>query len=383
MKIVHIAISEKYVEGMSYQENLLSKAHIRLGNEVFVIAQQCFVNKDKEQICRSIGTYINDDGICITILPYAHKNKVLRLLCPITRGLYERLNEILPDVIFVHGVTAADNILIARYVKEHPQTKLYADNHNDYYNSPLKGIKGFFVKIAIRRNASFLLPYVQTVWGTTPWRVEYLQDQYNVPKEKTELLIMGAEEQYIQGKNIKEIRSVVRSEYNIPDDAFLVVTGGALDKRKQQKLLMEAVKDLSKQNIWLLAFGAPTKEMEPVFRSYQEVPNIVMTGWLPAVKGYDMFLASDLAFFPGTHSVLWEQAAACGVPVVVKQWRGMEHINVNGNAMLVSEVNIETIKETIVALHFTPLYDEMKEKAQKAAASFFLSKIAKNAIGER
>ena len=125
---------------------------------------------------------------------------------------------------------------------------------------------------------------------------------------------MGADEKYIVGKDRNVICKRVREQYGIPSDAFLVVTGGTLDKRKQQYLLFDAVKQLKEDNVWLLAFGTPTKEMEAVFDSYKTVSNIVMTGWLAAEKAYDLFMASDLAFFPGTHSVLWEQAVATATP---------------------------------------------------------------------
>ncbi len=381
MKIVHIAISEKYVEGMSYQENLLSSAHKKLGYDVYIITQQSYINKNKEIVSRPIGSYVNDEGVNVTILPYARQNKFTKLFFPITKGLYEQLCEISPDIIFVHGVTAPDNREVVRYMVSNPNTVLYADNHNDYYNSPLKGLKGLIGKMAFRRNVSYLLPYVKCVWGTTPWRVEYLNEQYKVPLEKTGLLIMGADEQQIVGKNVDRIKQKVRSHYSIPSDAFLVVTGGTLDKRKKQDILMKAISKMHNENIWLLVFGSPTKEMEHVFASYKSVPNIVMTGWLPAEEGYDMFLASDLAFFPGTHSVLWEQAAACAIPVVVQHWEGMEHININGNALLLDTINEDVISKIISKLKFSTRWNQMKKNAVEVAAEFYLTEIAKRSIG--
>lgn len=217
-------------------------------------------------------------------------------------------------------------------------------------------------------------------WGTTPWRVQYLQDVYKIPAEKTDLLVMGADEKYIEGVNKLDVRKNVRASYFIPDDAFLVVTGGTLEK-KQQDLLFEDVSQMKKDNIWLLAFSSPTDEMKPVFENFKSCKNIVMTGWLPAEKAYEMYMASDLAFFPGTHSVLWEQAVACGIPLAVKHWSGMEHVNVNGNPVFLDEVTVDSIKTSISNISNENTYRSMKTKADEIAISFYLTEIAKKAIG--
>ena len=109
--------------------------------------------------------------------------------------------------------------------------------------------------------------------------------------------------------------------------------------------------------------------------------NIVMTGWLPSDRAYDMFLASDLAFFPGWHSVLWEQAVACGTPLVVKYWKGVDHVNVNGNAILMSEVSVKSIEQVIDKFLIGDYYDEKQRLALEAAPNFFMSNIANKAIG--
>lgn len=192
---------------------------------------------------------------------------------------------------------------------------------------------------------------------------------------------MGGDENLILNRDKDDLRKSIRSQYGIPNDAFLVATGGAFDKRKQQYLLMDAVERLSDKNVWLLAFGEPVKEMEQVFEKYKNVQNIVMTGWLPSDKAYDMFLASDLAFFPGWHSVLWEQAVACAIPLVVKYWKGVDHINHNENAILMDNVNINNIKDVILKFLDKDYYIKKKNLAIEAAPNFYMSNIANKAIG--
>lgn len=379
MKIAHIAISEKYVEGMSYQENLLSSKHKELGHDVYVITSQLYFDRTGKKIVEP-REYTNKEGIKVSILPCSTKIYSLHIFIKKVRGLYKKLCDISPDIIFLHGVNVKDNYTVVKYVKNHSGVRLFADNHNDYYNCPVTSLKSKIRLIFQKRYAQSLIPFTQRFWGTIPWRNDYLHNVYGIPKDKIDLLVMGANENYIVGKNKDEVRKKIRGKYNIPLDAFLIVTGGALDKRKRQDLLLEAVKNIQDNNICLLVFGTPTKEMEPVFAKYRGIKNIYMIGWVNSDDVYDIFIASDLAFFPGTHSVLWEQSVACSLPGVFKSTEGMRHVNVDGNAVLLDEVTVATITDTIISLNNTEKYSIMLEKAQKVADSFFLKDIAIKSI---
>lgn len=139
MKILHICISERYVEGDSYHENILPAKHQKMGNEVTIIASQFYFDgRTKSMKFRPTDDYVNKDGIHVFILPYSNSPLIQRLFQRTVVGLYEKIDEVSPDIIFVHGVTASDNNDIVKYVKNHKSVKLFADNHNDYNVTPLK-----------------------------------------------------------------------------------------------------------------------------------------------------------------------------------------------------------------------------------------------------
>ena len=132
----------------------------------------------------------------------------------------------------------------------------------------------------------------------------------------------------------------------------------------------------------LIIFGQPTEDMEETIRQLSQNQWCHYIGWINSAKVYDYFLASDLAVFPGTHSVLWEQACACGTPVLVKSWKGMHHVCVNGNGKLLCGDPVEDIKENITLLLDDPkTYEIMKSAANQCKEVFFYSKIAERAIG--
>ena len=380
-KIVHIVLRD-YIDENSYQEQTLSRKHQALGYEVSVITSQLYRDKNRQNVYHKVGEHLNKYGINIIVLPCKSRNNFTGLFMDQVVGLYDKLCEINPEIIFVHNFAYKDMRHVVRYAKNNPIVKVYADCHTDYYNSHYDSIYGKLKALFARRQGHILNNVAIKFWGTTPWRVDFLKDVYKLPEEKVDLLIAGADESHIVNIDKMNTKENVRKKYAIPQDAFLIVTGGKIDKRKQQDLLMEAVKRLESENIWLLVFGTPSEDMVNVIQPYKQCSNIVMTGWLPSEDTYPLFMASDLAFFPGTHSVLWEEAVACSIPMVVKAWDGMSYVNVNGNTILLGEVTVNSIVDTINSLNKTERYDAMLGCANQCAKQFYLKDIALKAIGE-
>lgn len=381
-KVTHIVIFENYQEGYSYQENLLSQKHKELGYDVSIIASQSYRDNNYNYHLRPLGDYVNEYGINVYVLKNTKHNPHLSQFYDKCIGLYEKLFEIKPDIIFLHNFSGKDVSYIALYMQQFPRTKLYVDCHSDYRTKPVKTIMQKITALVRRHYAHILLPFVEKFWGTIPWRVQYLHEIYKIPEEKLGLLIMGADERNIVGKDPEKVSNEIREKYGIPKDAFLIATGGKLDKRKQQQLLMEAVKQLKNDNVWLIVFGSATEEMKPIFESYNNCNNIVQAGWIPSDKAYDIFMASQIAIFPGSHSVLWEQVVACATPIVVRYWPGHEHIDVGGNAILMDNISVDTIEKVIRNLQNKELYKGMKSRAKEVAQQFYLKGIALKAIGE-
>lgn len=381
-KVVHVVIFEYYHEGYSYQENLLSQKHKELGYDVYIIAaEDDGTHGVRSQILKP-GKYINEYGIKVYVLPTKKINPHLMRFSDKCVGLYDALEEIQPDIVFVHNFRAWDVRHVARYIKMHPHTGLYVDSHADYFNAPTDSFKGKIDALEISLYGRVLSSKAIKFWGTLPWRVKYLQEAFRIPAEKTDLLIMGADENKIHGLDGANVRSKIRHEFKIPEDAFLVVSGGRLDKRKNQIALCEAISRLSDRNIYLLLFGSPSEDMANLFKNFEGYDNIKQIGWQPSDRAYEFFLSSDLACFPGTHSVLWEQAVACGCPLLVKYWEGITHINFNGNAVLLDNPNAENLYEKIIAISESSAYKELKEKSIEAAPHFYLKEIALQSIGE-
>lgn len=381
MKIVHVCLAASYVEGFGYQENILSQFHAEMGNDVFVITSNRMFNKKYERVFREVGEYTNEYGIKVRILPNSKRYGYYSRFNDFD-GVYDALEERNPDIIFVHGGQFVALMDIIKYCKKHKEVKLYIDQHGDYYNMKFNTWKEKIVQRYIyghwMRKA---IPYVSKYWGVTPWRCQYLNEVYRIPKSKIDLLVMGGDDRYIHLEKKKEIRAEIRSKLCLKEEDFVVITGGKIDATKNIHKLMQAVIDMNKENLKLIVFGQPNDKMAEQIEKLSKDSHIRNIGWLDATAVYDYFLASDLVVFPGTHSVLWEQACACKIPCLVKRWEGMQHVNVGGNCDFIDDDSVEGIKNKVEELLDSEKYLKMKQVALSPATDVFLySEVAKKSI---
>lgn len=378
MKIVHLCLSCFFVDNYSYQDNMLPKYHVKMGHEVTVIASLVSFNKEgKPCLLPAPSVRMDDNGHKVIRLAYKKPLRVNRTLRRY-ENFYETLAAEKPDVIFTHGVAMADVNTLIRYLKKNPHVKLYGDHHGDYINSATTFFsKHVLHKIIWRHYVKKLEPYLTKCYGVTPMRCRFLKEMYHLNPEIIEFLPMGVDDEAIPTDRMR-VREAVRKELSIPNDAFLIMTGGKIDERKNTHVLLEAFKRVGNPNLHLVICGILTPEMEYLKEQFDA--NIHYLGWCNAQRVMDCMVASDLACFPGTHSTLWEQAVGVGLPTILKRWNEMTHMDVNGNCVFVKGEDMDELYLVIKQMLYEDYYCQQKSKAKKAATSFLYSDIAKKAI---
>jgi glycosyltransferase involved in cell wall biosynthesis len=377
-------LANVYIDNYGYQENVLTKMHKLQGHDVMIVAStETFVDKMNLGYVKP-SSYFTEHGIPITRIPYVGwlPHYVARKL-RIYKGLTRILIKFKPDIIFLHDVQFVSITEVAKYAKAHKKVTIYADGHADFINSARNWIsKNILHKIIYKKCAKIIEPYTKKFYGVLPLRVEFFKNVYKIAPEKVELLLMGGDLSEVDFSKKDEIRKAVREAHSIKENDFLIITGGKIDKLKNVHLLMQAVDQLNIENMKLVVFGKVSSELKEDIETLSKSEKIRFIGWIPSENVYNYFLASDLAFFPGTHSVLWEQSISVGLPGVFKKWRGIQHIDVGGNAKFLEEITIENIQTIIREIYFNEqLYNNMKEIALNAGISeFSYYEIAKRAI---
>lgn len=379
MKIIHIAPNAPYEEGWSYQENLLPKYQAKLGHQVMLIVSTQR-HMDSKEDKHSFEDYQSPDGFRvirkrITLSPIPFLHRTMRYL-----KVYNILCQEQPDVIFHHGLISPTIRQAVRYKeKVNPNCVIILDNHMDYnIGFTTDHLKGRILKWVYSRLYRSVDPSIDKVYGVTPWREQYAQDIFGVPSEKTDVLIMGADDDRLDFEHRDAMRAEIRSKYSVAEGDFLIVTGGKIDKKKRIHLLMDAVKDL--ENVKLLVCGSATADFEEEYATHLN-DNVIDAGWIPSEEFYGFFFAADLVFFPGQHSVLWEQACASKVPCVFGKWDGMDHVDNGGNARFLDCREPSELRRLIQQLQFTPEYREMLAAARSDKTDIYLySRIAAKSL---
>lgn len=374
MKIVHISPDASFTDGWGYQENLLPKYQHLLGNEVTLIVRnvsRCTPDQSLVEVPSS--DFISKDGFRVI-----QKRIRLCLLPQLSNvfscmDVYDILCDINPDYIYFHGLVSSTINQVVKYKKNvSPKTIIVVDNHQDCGNCTLHktGLKNLLLRTYYRWLYRKNEKYISAVYGVTPCRKQYEIDVFGVAAEKAKLMIMGADDQIIDFDHKIDIRRMVREKFQIEDDAFLIVTGGKIDKRKNIDLIMKACGEM--RNLRLLIFGNVQEDVSDEFNSLlRKYNNIIFAGWASSAEQYSYYLAADLVMFLSSHSVMWEQACASKTPCLFGIKEGMEHLNNGGNSDFIESVTVDGIRSKIEQLIVTGCYTHMKRIAESDATDIY------------
>lgn len=387
MKVVHLCLGCFFPDNYSYQENMLPKFHKQLGYDVEVIASLVTFDKDgKGTYYPEAKTYQNEYDIKVTRLNYKKPVKIYRKMKRYA-GTYDAVEKAAPDIIFIHGCQFRDMDVVVRYVKEHPEVRVYVDNHADFSNSGTNFLSKYILHKGFwKHSAQIINPFTRKFYGVLPARVDWLVNMYGLPQNKCELLVMGADDEKVHEAYEDGWREKIRKQYGIEEEDFLVMTGGKIDAWKTQTLLlMEAVKHIDNPKVKLIVFGSVTPELKDKVEALADDKNIQYIGWVRSEESYHYWAACDLAVFPGRHSVFWEQVAGMGIPMICKYWDGTTHVDAGGNVAFLRKDSADEIENAILNLTSDNMkkYRTMKAVAEGPGKNMFsYLEISKRALGE-
>ncbi len=360
MKIVMLC--DFFDETLEYQENLLVKYYVKHGHEVTVITSTF----------DSVFDYYADrHDNRMPSRSYAHAGaKIIKLryrynLLNRLRG-FEKLDRLLkeeaPDLIFVHDIMLNFPDAV-RYVKAHPTCRMIMDYHADYSNSgksalSLKVLHGVIRKWFLDRAR----PHLSRIFPVVPAGAIFLHEVYKVPYSEMEVLPLGADADLIKAVQDENCRAELRRQLRIPPDHVVIFTGGKLTPAKKTDQLLEAMKLLHDLPLHVVIAGeasaqdaAYKQELDQLIRGRH---NVHALGWLDKRDVYRYLEMSDLAVFPASQSILWQQAIASGLPLVVGDigHQDISYLNLHDNIQILKqgEINVEKLAHAIRELVGSP-----------------------------
>lgn len=344
MKIVMIC--DFYNENLEYQENLLVRYYAKYQHDVTVITStfdSVFdYYGDRHDKHAPARTYI-DRGAKIIKLKYRYNflNR-LRALTSIDKLLEQEA----PDLIYVHDIMP--NLLEAiRHIKRNPDCRMILDYHADYSNSgknalSLKILHGVIRKWFLDRAR----PYISKIFPIVPAGALFLHEIYKIPYGDMELLPLGGDVDFGQEVRRQRQGELLKTRFKIPKNDLVIFTGGKLTPLKRTELLIEVFKRLGRQNVHLFVIGDANEGEEAYKQTLLDASadnkNIHFVGWLSSNEIYAYLDMADVAVFPASQSILWQQAISMHLPLIVGSARGQEisYLNQHGNIIILKDDQI-------------------------------------------
>jgi glycosyltransferase involved in cell wall biosynthesis len=280
---------------------------------------------------------------------------------------------------------------VVKHKKIYKDCHVIMDYHADYGNSAKNWISlNILHKIIRKRVLCSALKYIEKIYPVVPASAVFLNEVYGIPFENMELLPLGCDFDKTKEIIIQNRGDLIRKGYSISKDDFVIFTGGKLDRIKRTDLLIKAILALADPRLHLIIVGKIFDDdifyKENLRHLIDSNDKIHFAGWINGEDVYDYMHASDIAIFPASQSVMWNQSVGMALPLIlglVAEVRGrlikqdLTFLNQNNNVIFldetktVDEERIQDLLMNIKSLMDNPcLLENMKQGAMKTAEEY-------------
>lgn len=232
MKILHLCLSNFYIDGYGYQENILPILNQEQGHTVKIIASTItYINGQLGYTKPS--QYNTETGIPIVRLPYVKwVPSFIAKKIGIYSNVYKEIVEFSPDIIFYHGTGGYGLKWVAKYKKKYPKIKLYADNHAFSSNTALNWYSKLVYKAILNPILRKNVQYFDKIFYISEACKDFLIEFKGISSDILEFMPLGGiilddQEYYHKGK-------IYRDKLQLREDNILLVHSGKLIRIKGQ-----------------------------------------------------------------------------------------------------------------------------------------------------
>lgn len=318
MNIVHLCVSNFYIDRYAYQENELVAQNVKDGHQVTVIASTESFNESRKLTYLQPADYIGADGARVIRLPYRRflPQKIMRKL-RVHPGIYHLLTELAPDVILFHGTCGWELNTTARYRRAKGKVKLYVDSHEDFNNSARTWSSKWllhspYYKPILKRN----LDAIEAILCVNVAAMDFVGGFYGVPKSKLEFFPLGGK--IFSDAEYESIRNATRVKFGILNDDILFVQSGKMDASKKLIESLTAFSQAGGANFRFLLVGSLQDDIEAeALALIGKDPRIRFEGWKTPDELRNLLCAADVYVQPGSQSATMQMSLCCRCAVIL------------------------------------------------------------------
>lgn len=175
-------------------------------------------------------------------------------------------------------------------------------------------------------------------------------------------------------------RAAKRREIGVPEDAFVMISVGELNRNKNQQIGIRALAALDRQDVyyWIVGHGRTQARLERLARRLSVADRVRFLGYRDDVP--ELYRAADVCLFPSVREGLGLAAVeglAAGLPLVCSANRGTAEYARNGeNAFVCAHDSVEAFRDAMEHLYSdVELRKRLGENGQKTAERFDYSHV--------
>ena len=380
-----------YMPRLGYQENFLPFEQQAIGNRVHIITGDRYVPHPSYSSVygKQLGPRIVGEGQQVdrgvTIHRLAVPFELTRRNNPWIGGLSDRLNQIKPDIIHLHGVTPLSSLQVILSRKARRVT-LVCDHHLCQFNlEPFTLLKRIYY-------ASFRL----LLSGYAQKRVSgWLPINEDARKVLATPLGISGASVYINrlGVDITNFqpneadRKSYRKENKIRPDQKLIVFAGKVERRKRLKDLLiafaTAISDREQKTAILAIFGGGDETYLTALKMQAETLGISNAVQFHPMQPHDklpaIFNAADIGVWPGDAAITTIEALSCGLQIILPSNPGLSYVANCDGAAEFPRGNTSALAE-ILASYINTLGADRNHIATSCAEKLSWQAIARDSI---
>jgi glycosyltransferase involved in cell wall biosynthesis len=232
-------------------------------------------------------------------------------------GVYTAISDFGPDVILFHGLCGGELLTVAKYKKNNPDVKFYADSHADANNSAGNFVsKKILHSLYYGRIIRMALPYIDKILCVSLETKDFIREIYDVPDKLLEFYPLGGT--VFSDDEYYGMRVRIRAKLGLSDDDVLIVQAGKLEKRKKVIESLQAFNGMEFGKMKLVLIGSVNDEIKIEFeRLVAANDSVSYLGWLDSPELMAHLCAADLYLQPGSQSAIMQNSLCLRCPVAI------------------------------------------------------------------
>jgi glycosyltransferase involved in cell wall biosynthesis len=344
MKVIHLCLSNYYLDDRAYQENELVEEHVRQGHDVRIIASTQVLDNDKRRKYLTPGRYRNSQDVEVIRLPYhPWVPRIIAKSLRLHRGVYRLLDEFEPDAILFHGMCGWELVSASHYKKDHPKVKFYVDTHTDFINSARGAVSKWGLHFLYYRTiVHWCLPWIDKVLYVSQLTGTFAHQFYGIPHDKLEFYPLGGHP--VPDDIYDSLRRSTRQDLNLTEDHILFVQSG---KQTAQKKLISTLKTFignPDPRFRLIVVGSlPDGIREATQALIASDDRIQFLGWKTPSELKALLCGADVYLQPGSQSATMQTSLCCRCAPVLENIQGHDIYTQNNGWLVDTEEDLARV----------------------------------------